>query len=359
MKIGLLNMPLDNNYGGNLQRYALMTVLQRMGHEVTHLDFQHYPLPFVSGWPRRRIAIRRFLSTLRHQHRLKFSLMEDWQKKCFKDIKFVLPFYNRYIKHTRPIRLVKDFGKYVNKFDAFIVGSDQVWRKRDMMEHYHSLMFFDFLPPEKKRFAYGVSFGIEEKEDFEPEYNAKLSNLYGRFSAVSVREFSGIRLIHEYGWKGVEPEKVLDPTLLLDKADYQKLIGDGKTVASPGDMFCYILDMNDEKRKRIDDLAKEHGLTPFSVTLDDHLSVEQWLRSFEDAKMVAADSYHGVLFSIIFNKPFVLFRNARRGNARFNDILGMLSLADDSEQVDWDKVNSIVERERQRSLNFLNDNIKQ
>ena len=92
-------------------------------------------------------------------------------------------------------------------------------------------------------------------------------------------------------------------------------------------------------------------------------SVTSWLRAFMDAEMVIVDSFHGAVFSIIFNKPFWVIANAERGNARFESLLGMFKLEDRmiiskddvdyNSKIDWAKVNEIREREKDKSLKCL------
>ena len=357
MKIALLNLPYDNNYGGNLQRYALMKVLQDMGHDVTHLNlrFDHslswYKKPYSYT---KRIILKYGLGRDVRINQEKYS-KEQYEKCCM----ITEPFYQEYIKHTEPIYKLSELKKYSN-FDAYVVGSDQVWRKK-IANRYLLSMFLDFLPKDckVKRIAYGVSLGVAENELSVGEIS-QLSELYKRFDAVSVREKSALSLFDTYGWINPKARTVLDPTLLLDKSDYQELIRNTKTEPSNGNMFCYILDNTEEKQKIVDDLAKRKGLTPFRVALDGNhnISVEQWLRSFDDAEYVITDSYHGLLFSIIFRKPFYLMKNPKRGNARFNHIISDLGLNNNDDINDWRNIQLILSRKRLISINFLRSNLQ-
>lgn len=355
MRIALLNLPYDNNYGGNLQRYALMKVLQEMGHDVTHLNLRFkYHLPWYKlpySYTKRII--------LRYIFGRNIKIKQEWyaQQKYEQRCAITEPFYQKYIKHIGPITDMKQLSMYQD-FDAYVVGSDQVWRKRIAGNYLHC-MFLDFLPrnTRAKRIAYGVSLGVSENELSDEEIT-QFSKLYSLFDAVSVREDSALDLFKQYGWNQPQAIQVLDPTMLLKREDYMRLIENGSTKPSDGNLFCYILDMTDEKERLIQKKAEEFSLKPFTLDLQGkHLvSIEQWLRSFADAEYVITDSYHGLVFSIIFNKPFYLFRKTFRGNARFDSIYKRFELKDS--RYDWSEINNRINVEQDKAIRFLSEIIK-
>lgn len=354
MKIALLNLPYDNNYGGNLQRYALMKVLQNMGHDVTHINLRfHWQLPWYKKPYSyiKRIVLKYILGRNINIKQEQYS-QKEYEKRCA----VTEPFYQRYVKHTAPITAVKDLKKY-NYFEAYVVGSDQVWRKSIARKYLYS-MFLDFLPSnlKVKRIAYGVSLGVAENELSEKEIK-KLSALYRCFDAVSVRENSALELFKQYGWVEPQAKHVLDPTLLLKKEDYLQLVENGSTHPSEGDLFCYILDKTDEKNSLILQKAEELHLKPFyfSIQSDKSASIEQWLRSFADAKYVITDSYHGFLFSIIFNKPFHLIKNKYRGNERFEAFIQMLNIPFICESDQALALETKADMMREQSMDYINN----
>lgn len=351
MKIALINLPVDNNYGGNLQRFALMKVLQDMGHDVTHLNLRFYyyipwyKIPFSYA----KNMILKYVLGRDIKIKRELYLQQEYENLCA----ITEPFYQKYVKHTEAITDIKQFKKYL-EFDAYFVGSDQVWRKK-IANKYLNCMFLDFLPNDTKakRIAYGVSLGVAENELSNKEIK-RLSKLYSQFDAVSVREDSALELFKQYRWNCPKAVHVLDPTMLLQKEDYINLIEDGTTQPSTGNMFCYILDKTDEKSRIIRDKANELHLTPFFLKEQDNASnIEQWLRSFVDAEYVITDSYHGLVFSIIFNKPFCLIRNRFRGNARFDNLLVKTGLVNDVPNYNWERINTLIEEERNKAFNFL------
>lgn len=354
MKIALLNLQYDNNYGGNLQRYALMTILQRMGHDVTHLNlrFKFYPdnkLKYL------KILFWRIYDRVIHGRRTPIFQEFYQRKNYYRDCQNTESFYNKYIKHTKIIESKKKLSKF-QKFDVFIVGSDQVWRKKFTQMHGVESFFFDFVKDSTKRIiAYGASLGSSEselsKEDIE-----KLTPFYKRFSNVSVRELSALHLLDEYNWSNPQPTLVLDPTLLLNKKDYIDIINNNKTSNCPGNLFCYILDLNNGIEAQINHIAQTKNLCPFFSSLKQNcISVPQWLRAFNDSKFIITDSYHGVLFSIIFQKPFYFFQNQFRGNARFENLQQIFNIQANQEISNFSCINKELKKQKNHSFLFLSN----
>lgn len=329
MKIALLNLPYDNNYGGNLQRYALMKVLTDMGHEVTHINLRSiYRLPYyIAPYCYAKRFVQKYIlgkdvriDIENYNNRIRKQRSSETDK-----------FYNKYIKHTEPCFNVKGIIKLTKgKFDAFVVGSDQVWRK-DMIKSLGIQTFFLGFTKgwNVKRIAYGISVGTDN-----PGYSKKelcqLTPLYRDFDSVTVRESCLIDVFNEYGWNDPQPSNVLDPTLLLDSNTYDNLISAADTNSiTDNKIYCYVLDRTPELLSRIDLKSKELGCEYVIHDLDDidnPVSIEQWLRNIRDSRYVITDSYHGTVFSIIFNRPFEFCGNTRRGNARVNELLKKLHI---------------------------------
>ena len=350
MKIGIVNLPLDNNYGGNLQRYALIRTLQKMGHNPEHilLKFGHE----VSLFKRMILFVENLIFLL-----VKGLINAFSHKQCIPNknsMDAIVPFYNKYIPHSSPC-YSETIKKNVGKYDCFIFGSDQIWRK-SIAKKYMKLMFGSFLPPSVKRIAYAVSLGSDTNE-LSSEEIIDLGKLYKKFSAVSLRENSGIELVKQYGWNTPKPIHLLDPTFLIDKEEYQEIIKTNKTIPSKGSLFCYILDYTEEKESIIKRTASNLDLVPYVVSLGDTTSIPQWLREFDDAEFIITDSYHGLVFSIIFNKPYKLIRNSFRGNARFDSLLQDFGLSDCEMKIDNEKIKKIIDNHRYMSMKFLQESL--
>lgn len=376
MKIGIITQPLRNNYGGLLQNYALQQVLKKLGHEVITLD--HTETPFS----RLKIIvsfIKTFFLTLigKEKGRKYYSLDENKKAYIGKHTQY---FTDKYINHTRPMYATEDFRNFCinNKIEVLIVGSDQVWRPLYNSNIYRS--FFDFAKGiEIKRYAYAASFGVDHWE-FTEEQTIRCKRLIGLFDAISVREESAIELCNKYFNR--KAEHVLDPTMLLDKEDYEELVKNENEPVSSGNLFTYILDESEEKNNVIEEVATSLDLVPFTVMpkyrvnretikhIDECVfpPVTKWLRAFMDAKFVVCDSFHGVVFSIIFNKPFLVIGNNKRGISRFFSLLKLYNLEDrlitgfDNDlsviniQINWDSVNSIRNYRKEKSYSYLQRN---
>lgn len=354
MKLALLNLTLDSNYGGNLQRYALVKVLQGMGHDVTHLSM-HY-VPHVKAADKAVWYVKRLIKKTILDHTLPLSFRDDVARTDLRRCRIAKPFYEKYIPHTTPIHSKQELCRYLD-FDAYVVGSDQVWRPVMTSSFGMPTYFLDFLPDDSKalRIAYGVSMGVAERE-FDDKQLPILRPLYKKFDAVSVRESSSLQILRDCGWTLPEAQCVLDPTLLLDKHDYEQLIIEGETHASEGDMFCYILDLAPEKLSLIKKIAHKRGLRPFfqiGYTTADSMSIPQWLRSFRDAKFVVTDSFHGFVFSLIFGKPAKVILNEKRGNARFDSLASILQVDLNDVNRDWTRVYDLLCEARQKSMSYL------
>lgn len=331
MKIGILTLPLHTNYGGILQAYALQTVLERMGHEVCVIQrpwrkqivLLKYPLQILKRCISRYILGRNsslFAETIWNKNQ---AIIERNTRK----------FITNHI-HTHQIRRISDIKE--NDFEAIVVGSDQIWRPMYYRLHYKYIKdaFLSFSAKWRlKRIAYAPSFGTDEWEYNDTETQV-CSNLLQKFDAVSVREQSGVELCEKYlGRKDVK--WVLDPTMLLNREDYERLIS--KDTKAPGDLMCYVLDANDEINNLIAKIAQENDMNVFQAASDvDNVSlpiekriqppVESWLSGFRDAKLVITDSFHACVFSILFRKPFVVIGNKNRGYSRFESLLKLFGL---------------------------------
>lgn len=363
MKIGILTLPLHTNYGGILQAYALQTVLERMGHEVEVID-----TPNIKSSPSLWTIGKRIIKKLLGR-KVSLFLEKKYNKEFPIISQYTQLFIDKYI-HRKVVNTPEELQE--DDFDAIVVGSDQIWRPK-----YYGKIENAYLKFAKdwniKRIAYAASFGTDEWE-YTPHQTARCGELLRMFDAVSVREASGVGLCKEYF--GVEAKHVLDPTMLLNKEDYIKLIETAGTPKSKGTLLNYILDDTPEKRALIEQIAKDKGLVPFRVNsrVEDHNapleeriqpSVEQWLRGFYDAEFVVTDSFHACVFSILFGKPFVVIGNKERGMARFNSLLDMFGLNNRmiSNIEDLYKLNTIsdsseeFETKRDQSLQYLSHSL--
>lgn len=364
MKICILTQPLNTNYGGLLQAYALQTILKQMGHEVWTED-RKWKRPLI-------VKVKQLIARLIKYRGLYYSTDRQEQYMAQKTI----PFIRKYITTTEPIssNTKREFCKY--NFDAYIVGSDQVWRP--MYSYCLSNYFLDFVMGQQvKRIAYAASFGTSDWE-FTGEQTRRCATLAKQFDAISVREDCGVVLCKKY--LGVDAIHLLDPTMLLDKEDYIRLVEQEQTLSSGKKLMTYVLDQSEEKQAIVQKVSQTLGLVPNIVMPEMNFSqvgkkyinqcifppVTDWLRGFMDAEYVITDSFHGTVFSILFNKPFVVMANKERGMARLISLLKKFeleerwvhSVEDVTDQmlhtsVNFEKANRILDIEKEKAKRFL------
>ena len=327
MKILIVTLPLHTNYGGILQAFALQTVLERMGHEVSVWDTPKKRSLPPYKWP--VVYPKRMLQYLLKKTEHVFE--EQYYNKTYHiKSKYTQVFINRYL-HRDVKADLSLFQK--GDYDAFVVGSDQIWRPSYNKRIENA--YLEFASGWKvKRIAYAASFGTDAWE-YTQKQTQTCGQLLQHFDAVAVREASGVDLCKEHF--GVQAELVADPTLLIDREVYVGLFKKSQTPVSPGDLLCYVLDESQHTRQCIDKITQLSQLTPFRVNskiedksarLEDQIqpSVEQWLRGFYDAKLIITDSFHACVFSLIFNKPFFVMGNQGRGVSRLQSLLSLFGL---------------------------------
>ena len=234
--------------------------------------------------------------------------------------------FMKYIPHTFEVRNISEIKKLLNSgnYDAVVVGSDQVWREGVTHSIGCENFFLKFVPDDIKKIAYSVSMGTN-KNEYSAKQTKKLAMLYARFDAVSVREESALKMFQENGWISPKAEWTLDPTLLLSSDDYLTLIKAREDVSdiTTGKIFCYALDMNESIKNELDSCGLPYvvnGLLDAGI-----VSIEQWLNNIRCCDMVITDSYHGVVFSIIFGKKFKFMGNVRRGNDRVESLMKVIN----------------------------------
>lgn len=367
MKIGILTLPFNNNYGGYLQCYALMTVLKREGHEV-ELIYRRHPKAPIS----QKVVptIKNLIKVLIGQKVV--SLIPDEEKSFRYQGASMMPFFDNCISpKSKPLYSSRDFIKYVSgRFDAVIVGSDQVWRP-EYGPGIRDYFFYGIPDNALIRLSYAASFGTD-KPQFNAEELSDCKKALSKFKAVSVREKSGLEALKAFDCEfNTEPQVVLDPTLLLEQEDYNIIIKDGIS-PSKGKVFCYVLDTNQKKDAIINGICNRLNKNKYAVadiqSSNTSLpSIETWLSAIRDSDFVVTDSFHGMVFSVIFQKEFLVCPNINRGADRFTSFLQQLGLeeriVDSLEKInitpiDWESVKRVLSEKKNTSLDFIKKNLK-
>lgn len=346
MKIGILTHPQNINYGGIMQCYALYTYLSLNGHEPIVIKREIDQSFFLKRW------IRSILTNLHFPRYYKPNKVDN--------AKNIRPFVEDNILRTELVvcnRQMKSIcGKY--NLDAVIVGSDQVWRA-DYALNYGYNYFLDFVPNHVLKIAYAASFGLDTWM-YSNKQTTRIISLLERFNAVSVREMSGKFLCNSY--LGVDPIIVLDPTLLLSRENYDLICG--PRVIHNKYIFIYMLG-DDNRITEYVTMYKQQGYEVLRVSLKDdveHIPVDKWLSSIKYADKVITDSYHGCIFSLIYNKPFILFENKSGGSGRIVSLLSQIGLDFNAPVIeyngDYKSVCDSINNLKEKAINFLTQALK-
>ncbi|MCF3112117.1 polysaccharide pyruvyl transferase family protein [Niabella sp. CC-SYL272] len=371
MRIGVLTLPLHTNYGGNLQAYALMCILRDMGHEVCLINKR------AAGIPRWKLPLaisKRLLLKYGFGKTDTAVFVEAKKKREYPVIsQYTQPFIDKYIQpQTKAVYTTKRLSALAaeHRFDAIIVGSDQVWRTAytSNIEDY----FLGFLKgSHTRRIAYAASFGTEEWE-YSVVQQKNCAKHLERFDAVSVRETRGVEFCKKYFH--VKAQHVVDPTMLLDATRYLELTGPSQKQEG---VLVYILDETADKTAVVEYVSLALDRPVFRVNaktgdvkaaLADRIAppTENWIKGFYEADFIITDSFHACVFAILFKKPFLVYGNRRRGTARFESLLSMFCLrerlifsskeipgAEIFKAINWQQVDQILEEKRTFSREFL------
>lgn len=359
MKVGLLTLKPSSNYGGILQAVALSHVLEEKGHEVFFLNKNR-------SLPKWKKIIFKALELIPGQ-----NIKNKRKDKIKSDI--LAPFVKSNLpSRVRDIITVEDFQHVVNNdfLDSIVVGSDQVWRYRYINDGFYEVFFLPVGSASNvKKIAYAASFGKDSWEA--PNEVENVKKLLRDFDFISVREDSGSRIcshVFDVDVDGVEV--VVDPTLLVDTEFYNRFLNKKENVAKKY-ISTYLLDKTERKEKVVNfvknsTVRDENQVIDLSEKKDfSYYTVEEWLQGLYDSSFVVTDSFHGMLFSVIFEKDFLVINNSKRGSSRFVSFLKAVGLecriVDEDEEltskffssINYDEVNNKLNYMRYNSRGFI------
>lgn len=308
MRIGILTFHWATNYGAILQAFALQTYLQNLDHDVFIINYR--PKRFRKTIWKCFFTFRFWRYYLNLKEYFKEKKLEQFRQKYFNETVLYESSYE--LKSNPPM------------MDVYICGSDQIWNPyfTTMGEGTAtSAYFLDFGGDTVKKIAYAVSFGCLRY----PDAASKIAKKYiHKFDSISVRENSGIDITRNLGFPN--PVKMPDPTLLLvrDKYMFSK-------AGKPGikkKVFVYILrDENKEIKPILSHLKKSLQVENVNRFMNPH-SVEAWVTGIEDASIVITDSFHGMVFSLMFHVPFIVIPAKDKGAGMNDRLMTLLSTLD-------------------------------
>lgn len=343
MKLAILTQPLIDNYGGFLQTFALQRVLEGMGNDVTVVN-----RTYEGGKVDTTFRIKRAILDIFRDHPMR-------------------DFARGRIHESKPIRDNDALRRFCDQeaFDGYVVGSDQVWRP--IYSPCQTNYFLDFTEGKSvRRVAYAASFGVDRWE-FPEELTDRCKALLTRFDAVGVREDSAVNLCADH--LVAQATQVLDPTMLLNTDDYDRMVSEDATHETRGGLFTYILDQDAHDAEWVGRIEERCGLKGYQMFLGSRFRGQegpsQWVRNLRDASMVLTNSFHGAAFSILYHRPFWVTGNDGRGNARISSLLRQFGMEDRfidasrtdqldiNRPIDWSAVDDRLEEWRTISHRFL------
>lgn len=329
MKIGIITWFHYENYGTKLQAVALQRYLRKEGHHVELINFKLSDVLNVHNKRKKVSLFIRVLDKFKYEL-LKYELKRneneiECRSKKFEEI------ISKYCFTTREIKSDEEYIKVCNSFDMLIFGSDQIWNPK----WWHKYYYADFNEIYTKRIAYAPSMGVNYiPEEQVSDYQRSLV----RFSHLSARETQGSKIIQDI--TGIETVTVVDPTLLLTYQDWNEIAGESKE--SDPYILCYYLKDNKNHWSAVRKYAKKKKMNLVVVpqegfsflqsgTIESTAGVDEFLALIRDAKMVLTDSFHATVFSLIFQKNFVVFERAKSEecldqNSRIYNLLTELGL---------------------------------
>lgn len=332
MRIGIITFwESKDNYGQILQAYALQRFLRNKGHAAYVIRYRNSVKRNLIWWLKLPLKIARYLYLITFQ-KSEYELNKRFkaQRKLIEEENAKHPrnfnsFKEKYIQFSDNIYDYHSLFENPPEADAFIAGSDQIWRGLS------PVFYLQFVPKGKLCIAYAPSFGGIE---FTHKQLEVLKKYLKRFSILGMREQYGVELCQKAGRN--DALLVADPTLLLSKDNYNQILVPSNI--KDDYLFLYLLG-NDMALdiSSVYEWAKKQNLKVVYVAsqgrFDDYEkmypNVDEWLGLIKDAKYVVTNSFHGTVFSIIMNKQFVtipLIGAFSKMNGRIFDLLSKLKL---------------------------------
>lgn len=314
--VGVITFHNYDNYGAILQSYGLQAKLKELGFAPEIIDYncEYISNPFRLVNLKEKGLFNYIYGAIGHICYL------PRRRKC-------QSFRKKYMKYSGPVRK-GDMSAVSGRYDMYIAGSDQIWDYK--LTNFDTSYFLDFVDKGKKKYSYAASIG----EHLPPEQlRGEYSRLLKQFDRILVREAYGADIVEEL--TGERPECVCDPTLLLSAGEWARF------AKAPRKKENYILVYQLGINKEIVDFARRMakktgyrivyipfplvGLLKCSCRIA--IGPSEWLGLFQNASYVVSDSFHGVVFSLLFNRPFFTMVNGHHTNRRVEQLLKKVNLS--------------------------------
>ena len=352
MKIGIITINDNDNYGNRLQNYAVQETLKKIGIEdvetIKNDVYLNNKKPIIEYIARGAKGVYKRAELI-----IKRKIKNPKRRKCFLEFNKNVKFSKRYAHMYK-----KNDG-----YDCFIVGSDQVWNP-----NFGRLRDFDVVNFETKakRIAFAASFGVSQ---IDKEHEDRMVRTLPRFDAVTVREDAGKAIIKNK-LPDIDVEVLVDPTMLLNAEEWDKVSKKPEALKTDRYILNYFLgELSDKRRKEIDRIAKENNCEVINI-LDKNSPFYQtgpseFIYLEKNAFAICTDSFHSCVFAILYNKPFIVFDredNVAKMNSRIDTLINKFKLKNrvfenkiktENLEYDYTEAYEILERERKKSIDFL------
>ena len=343
-KVMILTFSKVYNRGANMQCYALMKTLQKMGCKVEFIDAQ---------LPREKLNLKGILF-----YWLSHFIVAPFRKKAG-------------FKFTKKYRTYEELCKNPPKADVFVVGSDQVWNP-DITNVFDPRVYFFGYINEGKKISYAASFG--KNEWTRTIYDKQIIKDISEFDAISVREDSGINICKN-SFNRDDAVCVLDPTLLLNGDDVRELIN-RKRGTDKKYMYVNLLHQDESVYAILNNISKEYQLPIKGNTQKGGISkliniesVSGWLENIENAELVVTNSFHCMAMCILLHKQFYVIPSFPGREIRMTTLLEKIGISDRyisntdihnlkvNGAIDYSNVDEKLAEYRSKSLKFLQNSI--
>lgn len=357
-KVGIVTVHAAHNYGSCLQAYALQKKIEELNCDC---DIINLRLPIqreIYKVITKRISLKYILKNM-------YTLLFIYKSRCLKHKKFE-DFILHKMRLSEEANSIEVFSKIANKYDCVITGSDQIWNLG--IEEFTDAYLLQGV--RNKKISYAVSCG----ENIESNFTQKQKEYIKAIDFISVRDSVTAQLVKTVTNKDVDI--VLDPTMLFDGNFYQDLYGEERLIKEKY-IYLYTLGNSKELLEVSKRLSKKTGLpiyisnvsgTHYMFGLKKQIAAgpEEFLNHIKYAEYVITSSFHGTVFSILFNKQFWVFK--AESDARKRELLHLTGLSDRTIDIQnceekfksiildnqYKIVHNMIFAEREKSVDFLN-----
>lgn len=364
-KVGIITLNGYKNYGNRLQNYALQEAIRSIGFKVETVIINQNDSPTKASNPSLKLIditiIKRGARKILNIKNKKYNDIKTENFKKFSK-KYITETSYKISDENLPITTL-------SHYDTFVVGSDQVWNP--FYINGSPLYFLNFVPS-TKRVSYAASFGISIIPD---EYKTSYKKYLTEMKCISVREEQGASIVKEI--TGRDAQVLLDPTMLLSKDNWRSIAKESNEKPNSPYLLTYFLgDISKNTKRRINEIAKEKNLKIVNLaSLKDikyyTADPSEFINYIDSAEVFCTDSFHGVVFSILLETPFIVFE--RQGklpsmNSRIETLLTKfnfksrlaknISRNDEIYNIDYSQVDKILRKEREQAYIYLKEALK-